>query len=259
LSQLNLSRSLTFHRGLVGPIDRKAPSSSVLFLETSPVQSIAPSYQQKVSPKDHDDILIQLGYVPSNLVTVSARRGEFGTPLALKTYPLDGGASRRKAKARGKLTPFPTLYWFCCPVVGKALADLERRGYVGLLEQKLLEVPNALEIFIRSHEEYAEERWNSLTSNHMQMLENRVGDMNEGMADMIKNSGIAGTDFKSFSPIIGKAEGERIGNPSIKCLHAHYAHYRSQIEGKTITPENKNIVGEWIHEILESEFPDLII
>ena len=256
LWQLNFSRSLNFHKG---SSIIKAPSSSVLFSKTSPLQIVTP-LQQQVSEEDHDTILNQLGYVPSNLVTVSARRGKFGTPLALKTYPLDGGASRRKAKARGKLTPFPTLFWFCCPVVGKALANLERQGYVGLLEQKLIRNPDALETFIRSHESYAKERWDSLTPHHQKMLEHRVGDMNEGMSSMIRYSGIAGTDFKSFTPRMDDEEGERIvEKPSIKCLHAHYAHYRSQIQGGNYTPESKNIVGEWIHETLTKEFPDLII
>lgn len=30
---------------------------------------------------------------------------------------------------------------------------------------------------------------------------------------------------------------------SVKCLHCHYAHYLAR-------PEHKNIIGQWVHEML---------
>ena len=147
----------------------------------------------KVSEEDKQTIMEQLGYIPTNLHSVSARRGtgieeksQLGTPLALKTYSLNGGASRRKAKALGDMTPFPTLYWFCCPVVAKALGELEWEGYVGILEKRLMDGhanhnngngvtdgDSCLDLFIKSHEGYARERWMGLTEEHQEYLERK--------------------------------------------------------------------------------------
>jgi hypothetical protein len=211
-----------------------------------------------VTEQDTDDIYNQLGYVPTNLVSVAARRGGgINTPLVLKTYPLNGGAKRRKAKAQGDLTPFPTLYWFCCNEVGKAISELERRGFVGELEKRLCNDPEMFDKFIRSHDGYAEERWNSLSFDHQQYILKH-----DGMVKIIKYSGIAGSDYELF---------RTSKRPSIKCLHSHYAHYRGQMgkhslqgneiedsEGGNII-DNINIVGLWVDELLTQEFPDLIL
>ena len=45
---------------------------------------------------DREGIKRQLGYLPHNFVKVSARNAN-GSPVAIKTYPLDGGAPRRQA------------------------------------------------------------------------------------------------------------------------------------------------------------------
>ena len=196
-----------------------------------------------VSEKDREQIKRQLGYIPDNLVSIAARRGGgIETPLVLKTYPLNGGASRRKLKAEGDLTPFPTLYWFCCNEVGKAVSELERRGCVRQLEIRLRDEPDMLERFILSHDSYAKERWDSLTEFHQEHIMK-----NERMLKMLRYSGVAGTDYTEFHTSKG---------PSIKCLHAHYAHYRGQIENNC---DKVNIVGKWIDDLLKEQFPDLIL
>lgn len=72
------------------------------------------------------------------------------------------------------------------------------------------------------------------------------------MKQMLRYSGIAGTDFQSFSPL-----SEESKPVSIKCLHAHYAHYRSQIENSDKSGYPFNIVGEWIHEELKMQNAEL--
>lgn len=166
------------------------------------------TFPTNVQDGDREMILNQLGYVPENLVSVSARRGT-GSPLALKTYSLNGGGARRKRKALGDMTPFPTLYWFCCPIVSKAVSDLEREGYVKILEDRLEEDESILANFIKSHEGYALERWNSLLPQHQEYLQR-----SDRMTEMVKYSGIAGTDFKSFSPNTDHGRDRA----SIKCL-----------------------------------------
>ena len=213
-----------------------------------------------ITQEDKDDVFEQLGYIPTNLVSIAARRGgNIHTPMVLKTYPLNGGASRRKAKAEGVLTPFPTLYWFCCKDVSKAIADLERRGYVGKLEERLRNEEGMFELFMESHACYAKERWNSLSEDHqLYILEN------ERMLRILRDSGIAGTEYKVF---------EESNIPSIKCLHAHYGHYRAQIAKEKLLSSDDNllpnaigksgatinIVGQWVDELLRSEYPDLIL
>lgn len=184
------------------PISRN--NSSKLSCTDAPL-----TFPTNVQDSDREMILDQLGYVPENLVSVSARRGT-GSPLALKTYSLNGGGARRKRKALGDMTPFPTLYWFCCPIVSKAISDLEREGYVRILEDRLEEDESILANFIKSHEGYALERWNSLLPQHQEYLQK-----SDRMTEMVKYSGIAGTDFKSFAPNNDNHDRDRA---SIKCL-----------------------------------------
>jgi len=122
--------------------------------------------------------------------------------------------------------------------------------------------PSSLDMFLRSHEEYAMERWDTLSQNHRDILDNCLEGTNSGMRDMLRYSGIAGTDYKSFSMTSSDLDAidEQV-NPSIKCLHAHYAHYRSQVSerGYKQTDKSINVVGRWTHLILREEFPDLIL
>ena len=124
---------------------------------------------------------------------------------------------------------------------------------MGKLEERLVTVPGALEEFRTSHEAYAVQRWALLTKEHKDLL-------SPGMESMLRHSGIAGTDYRSFS-IEEVGRGRRIGKPSIKCLHAHYAHYRSQMEESLpdSIPSSRNIVGKWVHELLIEEHPDLVL
>lgn len=86
-----------------------------------------------------DAILVrnQLGYLPPNYRQVSAWTEDGLLPVAIKTHPLNGGAPRRQRKAVGLGTPFPTLYWLTFPDISRAISDLERRGYVGILEGRI--------------------------------------------------------------------------------------------------------------------------
>ena len=75
------------------------------------------------------------------------------------------------------------------------------------------------------------------------------------MKDILEYSGVAGTDHKGV-----RAQNADRTNyvPSVKCLHSHYAHYRSQDD----TEESKaviNMVGKWTHELLVEQFPDLVV
>lgn len=190
---------------------------------------------------DVDVLKEQLGYIPSNFCRVSAWSHQ-GRPVAIQTYPLDGGAERRQRKARsstnGLVVPFPTLYWLTCPDVSRAIADLERRGFVKKIQEHIMRETNLRRDLWKSHELYAQERWELLTEEDRQLITPR-------MASMLSESGIAGTNLTALSGV----RDEQI--PSVKCLHSHYAYYRS---GGEINP-----VGHLVGDILRQSYPALIL
>jgi len=161
-------------------------------------------------------------------------------PVAIQTYPLQGGAARRQRKAKRASetaksigTPFPTLFWLCHPAICRAIGELEQLGYVTSLQQRLNQCPDSVELFLNAHQQYATLRWSTLEVQHRTILE-----QNDGMRKVLQESGIAGTNFCLDQ------------TPHIKCLHAHYAHYRSG---------GNNPVGLWIHQLLQKEYPDVIL
>jgi hypothetical protein len=192
----------------------------------------------------------QLGYLPPNFLAVSARNGN-GSPVAIKTYPLDGGAPRRQAKAARSLsesvsvgTPFPTLYWLTCPSICTAIAALERNGYVGILEDRLQADSRQTRQLFCCHREYARERWTCLSLDDQNLLTQTDFSSVQRMRDVLESSGIAGTNTTSLTQ-----NGSFL--PAIKCLHAHYADYRSSAgQGRTENP-----VGRMVHELLVEQFP----
>ena len=179
-----------------------------------------------VSPQSQ--VESQLGYVPSNFVRIAASTAQ-GDPVVLQTYPLAGGSPRRQRRCQSA-TPFPTLFWLCNASVNRAVADLERRGYVKQVEQLILESPDLATHLAACHEDYAKMRWNSLSEDDRSRLPLNV-------ISMLRDSGIAG------AAIVNVTE-----TPSIKCLHAHYAHFRAT---------SNNPAGEIVHTILQREFPSL--
>lgn len=206
-------------------------------------------------PSTQELIKEQLGYLPSNFVCVSARN-EKGIPIAIQTYPLQGGARRRQYKASRGVenapihSPFPTLYWLTCPEISRCVAELERRGTLQEFEIKIQSDKEMAERLWQCHREYGEERWNALSEEDRALLKNSEERAFVRMRGMMQNSGISGSNLtvaKGYDSVL-------YGVPAIKCLHAHYAHYRSTREKEGC---QSNPVGELIHEQLIQEFPDL--
>ena len=202
---------------------------------------------------DLDVVTRQLGYRPTNFVRVSARN-HAGTPIAIQTYPLEGGARRRQTKARKSVdsnnvawlgTPFPTLYWLTCPDISKCIGNLEREGFVKKIEQESQASDDMSEALCLAHQDYARRRWNSLSPDDRRQLTLGATKSTtiERMRNMLELSGIAGSNVT-----VG-------ATPAIKCLHTHYAHFRSVVEdGGQLNP-----VGARVHELLTDEYPFLIL
>jgi len=103
---------------------------------------------------DLETVRRQLGYRPRNFVRVSARTTD-GFPIAIQTYPLEGGSRRRRNRANRCLlssgtedggnslaakspgTPFPTLHWLTHPEIRRAIGGLERKGCAKVIEAEI--------------------------------------------------------------------------------------------------------------------------
>jgi hypothetical protein len=210
------------------------------------------------STSDQKAVSRQLGYLPPNFVKVSARNGN-GSPVAIKTYPLDGGAPRRQAKAALSLaesmsvsvgTPFPTLYWLTCPSIAKAIAKMERNGYVGMLEDRLKADSTMTDQLFSCHKEYARERWECLSLDDKNLLTQTDSSSVQRMRDVLESTGIAGTNTTALVA----QNSSKQPTPAIKCLHAHYADYRSAGTGQG-QRRTENPVGRMVHELLAEQFP----
>ena len=210
------------------------------------------------------------------------------------------------------ITPFPTLYWLTCPHVSRAISELERAGYARIFWERLLSLqqPEHLKQNISDyenkertninmnmmtnektdtrmnmewnhqwrecHDEYASERWNSLSVEDQRRFGTTECDHDddknerESMRYILQCSGVAGTEYQSHFHDEDITMASSCSNlrrkstlPSVKCLHAHYAHYRSQISSLDNAKEGKkeisiNIVGKWTHELLVERFPDIL-
>ena len=68
---------------------------------------------------------------------------------------------------------------------------------------------------------------------------------------------VAGTDHRWVGP-------GGVFVPSVKCLHSHYAHYRSQLSSSNTGHDGDgrvvlNMVGKWTHELLLECFPEILL
>jgi hypothetical protein len=202
----------------------------------------------RLSNDDKHALVAQLGYFPGNVLSVAARACDVmsselvdGTePLVVKLYPLvlrdetSSTKSRRKRKRQetqlmgkqseaGKknrlIEPFPTIYWVTHPRARALISKLELDTWGVTLEKRLKEDADAMESMRLAHAQYGKERYAMITEQDRTWIEKRRW---EGAFAVTR--GVAG-----------------IRNPeSIKCLHAHTAHFWSGCK--------HNVVGKWVAE-----------
>ena len=209
----------------------------------------------------------QLGYLPGNAICVAARAQQVpaltvddSVPIVLKLYPLvirdvyaGGKSNGRKFKGRRRvkisrtangntstnqkdepsqdatdreepplLEPFPTHYWLTHPLLRILTSKLELTNNVSLMEDQLQSDPQALESMVRAHQAYGQERWENLTETDINLVKERKWE-----PALDSRRGVAGIKRHT----------------TIKCLHAHLAHYLSGGRGS-----EDNIVGKWVME-----------
>ena len=221
----------------------------LLFLLVSVIHCDALAAKANAATSDADLVEQQLGYLPRNYHGVSARNSK-GVPIAIKTYPL-----LRKKGSEGKplelktfsASPFPTSYWLTCPNIARAIGELERIGYIGHIVDYLNLDQNSAKRnnLLQCHEQCGDDRWATLTPSDRQFFIDHAKDHStvSRMVAIIKDSGISGLEFKRQGP-------------GLKCLHTHYAYFRS-IQQNDSSGREENPVGRIVHDILGKEFPDL--
>jgi hypothetical protein len=158
-----------------------------------------------ITPQDIDAIAAQLGKRPRNVVAVAARCPA-GHPCVITTYPL--------RKIRGRLAPFPTLYWLTCPRLSQSIAHLERDGVIAEAEAELERNPTMREALLRNHRDYIARRWATLTLEDQSLVDA------QGMRAEFDSRGIGGMANLA----------------SVKCLHLHVAQHLV----------SENAIGAWL-------------
>ncbi|MCP4913059.1 MAG: DUF501 domain-containing protein [Oligoflexia bacterium] len=102
-------------------------------------------------------------------------------------------------------TPFPTLYWLCCPLLKKEISHIEKTGLIKEIESNLFrEKPEMLASLKEDHERYRQQRFDLIKEASL-----KIEELDEGKKKVLSESGIAGIMDWNF----------------IKCFHTHYAHH----------------------------------
>ena len=252
------------------PNDSSTSSKSVLPTDR---EYVWPAVMERctLTKADKAALVAQLGYLPGNALSVAARMKDVlplqqlqeydNSPLVLKLYPLvyrdetDGTKSRRKRRQRKEennclaetstkpsgdnnnnkkkkkkrnpplMEPFPTIYWVTNPRIKALISKLELEKMGLELEQRLKESANDLESMKKAHQEYGNERLELITSSSKDWK---------------------WIQEKGWEPAFASSRGVAgIRNlASIKCLHAHAAHYWSGCQ--------HNIVGKLVADKVSS-------
>lgn len=137
-----------------------------------------------------------------------AARCPAGHPAVITCAPL-----RRE---RGRLVPFPTLYWLACPQLSRTLATLERDGLIKELEAQIACDAALREAVARDHDDYIALRWAAVSPEDRSLID--AGPL----AARFHRHGIGGTTNRV----------------AVKCLHAHFAHHLAR----------GSAIGRWIAE-----------
>ena len=253
---------------------------------------------RNVSPFEEDALIKQLGYLPPNICLISAKSGHdglagtycdgvidtsscgVGRPIAIQSYPLliqqlkfesntttlgDHDHNVCNMYKNCNLTPFPTMYWLTDTHISRAISELERQGFVRDFQTRLECDDFLAKEWLKCHDGYAIERWNLLSDQDREwLLHDDNDDMKkqrtvESMRHMIRNSGVAGTDHRGQKQEMKLDESLFV--PSVKCLHSHYAHYRSQLSSCSVknNVSTLNMIGEWTHKLLLEKFPEILL
>ena len=127
------------------------------------------------------------------------------------TTPSNATSAAKAAKNQIIIEPFPTLYWLTSPLLRAQISKLEESKYynVSVMESKLHSSSEYMSQMARAHASYGQSRWDTLLPCD-QVMANEYG---WKCALDASSRGVAG--IRKYG--------------SVKCLHAHVAHYLAQI------------------------------
>lgn len=154
---------------------------------------------QTVASSTHDERLGRFRPL-RDVVRVAVRctpghTAEGGHPCVVVCYPL--------RRTRGRIAPFPTLYWLTCPRLCAAVASLERDGMIAAMSDELTLDPGLRLALLGDHERYIEERWAILSPTDRELV------VATGLVSHLRERGIGGMTNRA----------------AVKCLHLHLAHH----------------------------------
>lgn len=129
--------------------------------------------------------------------------------------------------------PFPTMYWLTHPWLRTLVSQLELENFGSTLENRLAKDPAALKAMERAHLAYGQERFKLLSDD----------DVSHYLHNKSATAASSSSWEQALSPRRGVAGIRNFA--SIKCLHAHVAHYLSGGPGS-----QDNQVGTWTVEAL---------
>lgn len=126
----------------------------------------------------------QLQFRPCNVVKIGASisiidpstNESIEYPQVAILYPLNvNNLNGRYSKKRG-LQPFPTTVWMTCPHLQRRISLLEGKGYISVFQTRLEDngTPENTENrrkMLAAHRQYAEYRWNLLSEEDKQLVE----------------------------------------------------------------------------------------
>jgi hypothetical protein len=220
--------------------------------------------ENQFEPRDEVALIGQLGYLPGNVIGVSARIKDLAVPLqkvaiddqanepvVVQLYPIAVRAETKTATTAGRerkrkrhpaddqeqdmvTEPFPTLYWITHPQIRALISDLEKRGRGTEYERRLAADPVVRRKMETAHKEYATERWQ-----HVLTDQDRAWLVQRQWHSYLGCCGASGEVQQQQN---GRGIAGSRHFASVKCLHAHAAHYWS---GNT-----NNIFGQWVAEEL---------
>ena len=156
-----------------------------------------------ITDTQRDIIRQQIGREPHGLRDI-AYATDKGVPVVLTMAPVVDGK------------PFPTLYWLCSKDLHKAINQLETRGLVKELEQRLKDDEDFMAAYQANQQAYVTARWANCSAQDKQLLKDK------NFNDLFDSYGIGGLrDWQQ-----------------IRCLHMHYAHHLC----------GDNVIGQWLDE-----------
>lgn len=232
--------------------------------------------------KDDEMALIsQLGYLPGNIIGIPCREGDVPAlrrpstqvtkeeakaeerqrhptkPVTVELYPLtlrkrNNSSGRRNGRKRGEkehdgsnttesdmiVEPFPTIYWLTHPLLRILISKLEVSGLGARIEERLRNNSVEAQEMILAHKLYGQRR-------HQMLVDG--GDLNGIVAQK-------GWEASALDKSRGVAGMSRDIPYTVKCLHAHAAHYLSRtmvqatVETVVDNGGSHNIVGKWVME-----------